>query len=257
MITVFLTRLYSVYCIVIYLFTYIYFKYLIFIYLIYLLIYNDSNNKDIRRNVMILILLNSSSVTFPLTIFRKTIIITFITFKSLFPRHERIVNVNRTAIILFEISCIIFEPMLWCWYCKSYCCVSTAKMQIFQNVQKTIIIACFWPDPSDPVMIWLCLNNLWPQTQLLCSFTPFCLSLPNFPSSCFSSNCSHFLSKHHSLCLYTSSLPADDGAHGLNSISFCRPHWCSQSRCSKMSSWYSSSRQTRLSPTWPPTHSQA
>ena len=41
----------------------------------------------------------------------------------------------------------------------------------------------------------------------------------------------------------------------LTSVSFLRAHWCLRIRCSRMSSWCSSSPPTRPSPMWPLTRS--
>lgn len=60
-------------------------------------------------------------------------------------------------------------------------------------------------DSQFPTLItFSCPHNIWPQSQLSCSFTLFSLSLPNFLSSCFSSTVL-FLSP--SITLFSSTLP--------------------------------------------------
>lgn len=103
------------------------------------------------------------------------------------------------------------------------------------------------------IIAWLAnyLLSLSFSASLCCSFFRLISSSYFFSSSFILSS-----SLHHSLF---SAFPHFllTVTHGLNSISFCRPHWCSQSRCSRTSSWCSSSHPTRPSPMWLPIHNQA
>lgn len=80
-------------------------------------------------------------------------------------------------------------------------CSSCKNADISECPKKFIIIWSFWPVPSDSVMI-LCLNNLWPQIQLLCSFTVFHCLISHLPASLPT-----FLILSPTITLFASTLP--------------------------------------------------